>query len=41
MTKRLTAILFLAILGLSLAGCTRCGWFWEDGARSCQAQLPR
>jgi|PersoiStandDraft_1058852.scaffolds.fasta_scaffold11662_2 hypothetical protein len=38
MHKRLAAILCLVVLGFSLGGCTKCGWFWEQGGRACHAE---
>jgi hypothetical protein len=37
MQKRLLALTALVLLGLSLGGCTKCGWIWEQGPRSCQS----
>jgi hypothetical protein len=41
MKKRLATILCLAALGLSLGGCTKCGWIWNDSPRACRADTPR
>jgi hypothetical protein len=42
MHRRLAAIACLVLLGLSLAGCTKCGWIWEDtGPHACHADSPR
>jgi hypothetical protein len=41
MHNRLAAILCLLLLGLSAAGCTKCGPFWEDWPRACHAGEPR
>jgi len=41
MKNRLAAILCLALLGLSLGGCTKCGWIWDEGTRSCRADAPK
>ena len=41
MKKRLATILCLAALGLSLGGCTKCGWIWNDSPRSCRADAPQ
>jgi hypothetical protein len=41
MQKRLAAILCLIVLALALGGCTKCGWIWDEGARSCRADAPR
>ena len=38
MRQRLAAILCLALLAASLSGCTKCGWLWDEGARSCHAE---
>jgi predicted small lipoprotein YifL len=38
MRHRFAAILCLALLALSLGGCTKCGWLWEEG---CRAETPR
>jgi hypothetical protein len=37
MTQRLAAILCLVLAGLALGGCTKCGWIWNEGPRSCQS----
>ena len=34
---RLFALTCLFILGLSLGGCTKCGWIWNDGPRACRS----
>ena len=39
--KRLFAILALLLLALSAAGCTKCGFIWEDGQRACHSDQPR
>jgi len=41
MHRRLFAILFLLLLAVSAAGCTKCGWLWEDGPRACRSDAPR
>jgi len=40
MYRRLAAILCLALIGLSLTGCTKCGWIWQDGASVCRSDAP-
>lgn len=30
MIKRLVTLSALLAFGLSLSGCTKCGWLWED-----------
>jgi hypothetical protein len=41
---RTLVILRLAILtvmlGLTLGGCTKCGWIWDNGPSSCRADVP-
>ena len=41
MSKRLAATVCLVLLGLSLAGCTKCGWLWDQSPRSCHSDAPR
>jgi hypothetical protein len=41
MMKRSFAILALLLLALSAAGCTKCGFIWEDGQRACHSEAPR
>jgi hypothetical protein len=41
MRQRLAAILCLALLAASLSGCTKCGWLWDEGSRSCHSETPR
>jgi hypothetical protein len=41
MRRPLAAILCLALVGLSLAGCSKCGWLWEQGGRACRSDAPR
>jgi hypothetical protein len=39
---RLGALVGLALLGLSLGGCTKCGWLWNDqGPGTCYSDVPR
>jgi len=39
---RLAALVCLALLGLSLGGCTKCGWLWNDqGPGTCHSDTPR
>jgi len=39
---RLAALVCLALLGLSLGGCTKCGWLWNDqGPGTCHSDVPR
>jgi hypothetical protein len=40
MKTRLAAILCLALLGLSLGGCTKCGFIWDE-AKSCRSDMPK
>jgi hypothetical protein len=39
--KRITVVACLVLLGLSLAGCTKCGWLWNEGPRGCHSDAPR
>ncbi|MFY9757577.1 MAG: peptidylprolyl isomerase [Pseudolabrys sp.] len=39
--KRIAVVTCLILLGLSLAGCTKCGWLWNEGARGCHSDAPR
>jgi TM2 domain-containing membrane protein YozV len=41
MLKRLAAFICLVLLGLSLSGCTKCGWLWDQPPRSCHSDAPR
>jgi hypothetical protein len=40
MRRRLLPILSLVLLGLTLAGCTKCGFIWESGPKSCHGDPP-
>jgi hypothetical protein len=40
MVKRLAVLLCLALTGLSLAGCSKCGWVW-DNMHACHGAAPR
>ena len=40
MVRRSLTILAL-LLALSAAGCSKCGFFWEDGQRACHSEAPR
>jgi len=41
MRQRLAASLCLAQLALSLGGCTKCGWLWNENGRACHSDAPR
>jgi hypothetical protein len=41
MPKRIAAVICLLLIGLSLGGCTHCGWLWDQGPRSCRSDSPR
>jgi hypothetical protein len=41
MIRRSLTILALLLLALSAAGCSKCGFFWEDGQRACHSEAPR
>ncbi|HET7849546.1 MAG TPA: peptidylprolyl isomerase [Pseudolabrys sp.] len=36
MSPRIAVIACLVLLGLALAGCTKCGWFWQN-AQACHS----
>jgi len=40
MLRPLTVIACILLLGLSLSGCTKCGWIWEDW-HACHSVAPR
>ena len=35
MRQRLTALVCLLLLGLTLGGCSKCGWVWDNWGRAC------
>jgi hypothetical protein len=35
MRLRIAAIMSLVLLGLSLGGCTKCGWLFGDNTHAC------
>jgi hypothetical protein len=41
MGTRVAVIVSLIVLGMSLSGCTHCGWLWDQGPRSCQSNAPK
>jgi hypothetical protein len=41
MIQRCAAVLCLLLLGFGLAGCSKCGWIWEQGGRACQSGQTR
>ena len=38
---RLVAVMCLFAVSLGLAGCTKCGWLWDEAPRSCRSDSPR
>jgi len=36
MRVRVPLLAGLLLLGLSLAGCTHCGWIWQDWTHACR-----
>jgi hypothetical protein len=43
MTTRFARIVAIVLLGATLAGCGKCGWFWEDAAgtpKTCRGDAP-
>lgn len=42
MSRRFTTIAALLLMSLALAGCTKCGWIWQDWMpHSCHFDSPR
>ena len=41
MMHRLFALMCLIALGLSLGGCTKCGWIWDDWQHACYNERTR
>jgi hypothetical protein len=41
MIKRLTIFAAIVGLGLSLGGCSKCGFWWEQEPRACKSDFPR
>jgi hypothetical protein len=41
MHKQLVAIVCLALLAVSLGGCTKCGWLWDERGRACHSDAVR
>jgi hypothetical protein len=41
MTRKLATIVCLLALGLGVSGCSKCGFWWDQGSRSCHAEAPR
>jgi len=42
--KRLTIVASLLALGLTLGGCSKCGFWWDEwqsSPRSCKGDLPK
>jgi len=39
--KRAAVIISFILLGLSLGGCTKCGWLWDQPTRACHSDIPR
>jgi hypothetical protein len=37
MVRTAAAFVCLALIALGLAGCTKCGWIWQDGGRACHS----
>jgi hypothetical protein len=40
LARRLCVLLALSLLAATLGGCTKCGWIWEDGQKSCRSDAP-
>jgi hypothetical protein len=39
--KRLTILAGIVVLGLSLGGCSKCGFWWDEAPRGCKGDFPR
>jgi len=39
--RRAVSLICIIIVGLSLGACTKCGWLWDQGPRSCHSDAPR
>lgn len=34
--RPIAIVLTVLALGLALGGCSKCGFFWQDGPKACQ-----
>jgi hypothetical protein len=41
MNRRLATIVLLTVLGLSLGGCSQCGFLWDQRGGACHSDTPR
>jgi len=41
MRKRLSVLLAVIVLGSALGGCSKCGFFWQEGPRACKDDAAR
>jgi len=41
MAGYLRAATCLFLLALTLGGCTKCGWLWDQAPHSCHSEAPR
>jgi hypothetical protein len=39
--KNASVVIAVMALGLLLGGCSKCGFIWETGPKSCQSDLPK
>jgi hypothetical protein len=39
--RRLTILAGIVALGLSLGGCSKCGFWWDEAPRGCKGDFPR
>jgi hypothetical protein len=36
MLNRVAVAMVIVVLGLSLGGCSKCGFFWQEGPQACK-----
>jgi len=41
MCRPIAVIALAALLAVSLGGCTKCGWIWNDYQHACHSDAPR
>lgn len=41
LVARFAALACLAVIAVSLGGCSKCGWLWESGGKLCTSDVPR
>jgi hypothetical protein len=38
LATNVAAIVCLLLAALTLGGCSKCGWFWDDGGHACHSE---